>query len=31
MLFLFCVLAFALWPDIAYRAGDAARFLGGAH
>ena len=30
-LVLFCVLAFALWPDIAYRTGDAARFLGGAH
>ncbi|HET6202440.1 MAG TPA: cytochrome C oxidase subunit IV family protein [Planctomycetota bacterium] len=27
---LFCVLTFALWPDIAFRAGDAVRFLGGA-
>ena len=27
---LFGILLFALWPDIAYRTGDAARFLGAA-
>ena len=30
-LILFAILMFALWPDVAYRLGDAARFLPGAH